>query len=247
MHTQQLSDRLKSLTRLGQSGAGELLNSFLKRGCAVCDRPASSPISKSFCLDCHRQLQQQIMQETPSKAAPAAAPFSITAVGAYDGTLKRAILALKYENRPDVAHFLGTALAQVWKTTQQQAKPLYALPIPLHKDRQRQRGYNQAALLARAFCQTNGIALIETGLVRSQATIPQHQLNLEARQQNLANVFEVDRSLAKRQKKLKQRGQSLKVVIVDDIYTTGATVQSAIGVLSRAGVAVVGVATVAKT
>ena len=246
MNTQPLSDRLKGLSRLGQIGAGELLNSFLNRGCAVCDRPASSPISKSFCIDCHRQLQQQITRKTRSKAAPTADPFSIATVGVYDGTLKRAILALKYENRPDIAQFLGAALAQSWQAPRRKDRPLYALPIPLHQARQQQRGYNQAALLARAFCQASGLSLIERGLVRSQATVPQHQLDLESRQQNLAGAFEINQSMIKLRAKFEKQGRSLEVVIVDDIYTTGATVQSAADVLARAGISVAGVATVAR-
>lgn len=248
MHTQRLSNGLKGLARLGKVGAGSLLNGFLNPGCAVCDRPVSANISQSFCLDCHRQIQQQIRQTVYQQATSAADPFSIAAVGAYDGPLKRAILALKYENRPDVAQFLGVALAKSWLATapHQQAQRTYVLPIPLHQDRWRQRGYNQAALLARAFCQTSGMALLETGLVRSKATVPQHQLGMEARQQNLQGVFEAGPSLRKLQGRLSRQGRPFNVVIVDDIYTTGVTVQSAAKVLTDTGIAVIGVAAVAR-
>ena len=99
----------------------------------------------------------------------------VIAFGHYSGSLKRAILAMKYGDRPDVAIPLGTALAQEWlsqqakqpgkqpvtqpvkqptsqRLTLQNHSNIYAVPIPLHADRQKSRGFNQAELIARAFC-----------------------------------------------------------------------------------------------
>ena len=180
-----------------------------------------------------------------SQAGASSDPLFVAALGAYDGVLKRAILSLKYENRPEVAQLLGAELGRQWLRMARSlpAKPLYALPIPLHSERQRQRGYNQAALLARSFCQVSGLTLLEHGLVRSQATVPQHQLGIEARQKNLEGVFEIGKSLHRYQ----SNASSLGVVLVDDIYTTGVTVQSAIEVLRHSGLSVLGTVVVAKT
>lgn len=230
---------LNTLSRLGKTGISSLLSSFLSQGCAVCDRPSPQP----FCTDCQRQLLSQIKSNRSKSLSPTTA-LPLETLSAYDGTLKRAILALKYENRPEVAQLLGTELGRRWAKRYRHShagQRLYALPIPLHQERQQQRGYNQAALLARSFCQTSGLTLLENGLMRSQATVPQHQLGLQARQQNLEGVFEIGKSLAQRQQK-----HSLGVVIVDDIYTTGATVQSAAEVLSQAGISAIGVAAVAR-
>ncbi len=226
------------LGQLRKAGSARLLNSFLHRGCAVCDRPTP----KSFCFDCQRQLQDQIRNRPQISAS--SEPLFVESLGAYDGVLKRAILSLKYENRPEVAQFLGAVLGRQWIEAARSlpAKPLYALPIPLHSERQQQRGYNQAALLARSFCRVSGLTLLENGLVRSQATVPQHQLGIEARQKNLEGAFAIGKSLQRRQAK----AGSLGVVLVDDIYTTGVTIQSAEKVLKRSGISVLGTVVVAR-
>ena len=230
--------RIRAIAQLGKAGSTRLLNSFLHRGCAVCDRPTP----KSFCTDCQRQLQDQIRHY--SQAGASSDPCFVASLGAYDGVLKRAILSLKYENRPEVAQFLGAELGRQWLKAARSlpAKPLYALPIPLHSERQRQRGYNQAALLARSFCQVSGLTLLEHGLVRSQATVPQHQLGIEARQKNLEGAFALGKSLHRQQAK----APSLGVVLIDDIYTTGVTVRSAAEVLKRSDVSVLGTVVVAR-
>ena len=226
---------IKTIGQIGKAGSARLLNSFLQSGCAACDRATPQPL----CVDCDRQLKAQIQRPLRTAATPQSP--QIAALGAYDGVLKRTILALKYENKPDVALFLGTELGQRW--TEADRRPACVLPIPLHASRQRQRGYNQAALLARSFCRASGLKLVENGLVRSQSTIPQHQLGLEARQQNLAGVFEIGKSL----NRLKAKRDSINVVLVDDIYTTGTTMQSAIGVLADAGISTIGLAVAART
>ena len=229
------SGKFRSIKDLATVGISSLLNSFLNQGCAVCDRPTSRP----FCPDCQRQLQSQISSD---RQLTKTAISQMATLGNYDGSLKRAILALKYENRPQVAQFLGSELGRYWSAVAKPSKDkLYALPIPLHQGRRQQRGYNQAALLARSFCQASGLALLEHGLGRSRATLPQHQLGLAARQQNLAGVFELSKSLTR----LRQKGP-LGVVVIDDIYTTGATVQSAADALNKANIPVVGVAAVAQ-
>lgn len=236
-----MRSQLTMLKQLGKAGSTDFLNSFLHRGCPVCDRPAP----QSFCTDCQRQIQNQIRSH-PQTSPSAESPF-VESLGAYDGVLKQAILSLKYKNRPDVAQFLGAALGQQWaKATLPTTRLCYAIPIPLHHQRQRQRGYNQAALLARSFCRVSELTLLENGLVRSQATTPQHQLGIEARQKNLEGAFEMGKSLWQRQAKARSQNKPLSVVLVDDIYTTGVTIQSAAAVLKSAGIAVLGTVVVAK-
>ena len=225
------------IEQLGRVGSRYILDSFLQKGCAVCDRAAAQP----FCIDCQRQLQAHINSYRPKSIA---SPFPTEALGAYDGALKRAILALKYEDRPKTAQFLGAELARKWMKALDPAKmkQICVVPIPLHTDRQRQRGYNQAALLAQSFCQISGLRLLENGLVRSQSTVPQHQLGLEARQQNLSGAFEVGRSL----QRLKVKTDAVDVLLIDDIYTTGVTVHNAAETLARAGISTIGVVVVAR-
>lgn len=232
--------------RLSKASFNTLKSVFLSRGCSICDRPTSY----SFCTDCSRQILQQTSKPAPSLNQPSNG-LSISALGAYSGALKRAILAMKYSDRPDVAQSLGTALAQHWQSQQstrsEDTNNLYVLPIPLHLKRQQSRGYNQAELIARSFCRVSRLPLLAHGLVRTQATKPQHELGLAARQQNLEQVFDIGSSLDKLVKRqVRHSHRKVAVWLIDDIYTTGATAQSAVRTLEHAGIAVMGMATVAR-
>jgi ComF family protein len=161
--------------------------------------------------------------------------------GRYEGALKRAIAALKYNNAPQLARPLGQALAQVWLASPMAAvKSVTVVPIPMHSEKQKQRGFNQAELLAAAFCDRTGLPLQRHGLVRIRATEAQFTLASAQREQNLAGAFQVNSSL------LQQRSVQ-KVLLLDDIYTTGATVRSAVEALQHHQIPVLGVAAIAKT
>lgn len=213
---------------------------FLNQPCPLCDRPTP----KTFCVDCDRQLFQSFQNKSPQKPANPRSPTAppITALGQYGGPLKQAISAMKYRNRPDVAFPLGAALAKRWNSQTHNPKPsaLYALPIPLHTDRQKSRGYNQAERIAAAFCKVSRLPLLPHGLQRIKSTQPQHSLGLTERQKNLTQVFQIGKTLQR------LAGQHPAILIIDDIYTTGATAQSAVHTLEEAGFPVMGIAVLAQ-
>ena len=240
--------------RLSQSGFKRATNLFLTQGCPVCDRPTA----QTFCPDCERQIYAHSQPDKlgEHRDAEGNCVLPVSALGRYRGPLKRAILAMKYGDRPEVAGPLGAALARQWLSHQKPTSPnthpknsggLYAVPIPLHADRQKSRGFNQAELIAQTFCQVSRLPLLAHGLVRVHATKPQHELGLLDRQQNLEQVFQVGQSLHQIAHRLSHRGaKNPTVLLVDDIYTTGATVQSAVDTLKKSRIAVVGIATVAR-
>ncbi|HEY9888332.1 MAG TPA: ComF family protein [Candidatus Obscuribacterales bacterium] len=208
-------------------------NLFLQQPCPLCDRPTP----QAPCAACWRQLQPCALGQ-PASSTAAALP--ILAWGQYQGLLKRAIAALKYEGQPHLAVPLGQALGHLWQqfpvTTRR--SPL-VVPIPMYADKQRERGFNQAALLAAAFCHQTGLPLVERGLVRQRATAPQFGLGLAARQQNLAGAFIIGPAF--------QRDRpSRPVFLIDDIYTTGTTALVAAATLRRHGISVCGVGAIAR-
>ncbi|WP_207223311.1 ComF family protein [Leptolyngbya iicbica] len=156
----------------------------------------------------------------------------------YQGALKRAIAALKYDQHPELALPLGSALGQRWQQSPLTRRSPLVVPIPMFAAKQRERGYNQAELIAKAFCHQTGLTLVRQGLVRQRATAPQFGLGMEARRQNLAGAFSMGKAF-------QQRPQQ-PVLLLDDIYTTGTTVQIAAQELRRCGISVCGVATVAR-
>ena len=212
-----------------------LLNLFLEAGCPLCQRPTS----KEFCQDCNKQLQRcQLSQHSQWRGE-----LAVLAWGMYGGTLKRAIAALKYENQPQIARPLGHWLAQAWLNSPHaysrgnRISPV-VVPIPLHADKQKQRGYNQAELLARSFCDTTELHLQPSGLARMRATEAQFGLPAQAREKNLAMAFELGLGFRRHQ-------PASPVLLVDDIYTTGATARSAARTLQQGGIRVCGLVAVA--
>ena len=111
------------------------------------------------------------------------------------------------------------------------------IPIPLHPKKLKERGFNQAELLARAFCRLTHYPLLTQGLVRVKNTAPLFNLNPQARQAMVWQSLQAGPKL---------RSVTQPVLLVDDIYTTGATVQEACRVLGQAGKVFLGLVVVAS-
>ncbi|MEL7142779.1 MAG: ComF family protein [Cyanobacteria bacterium J06573_11] len=235
-------ERLKSHT---QQSLSNWLDLIFNQACALCDRPTQN----TFCLDCQRQLQGTF-DTSLSKLQRADDTLPVHALAPYAGTLKQALAALKYNHRPRIGTALGIAAGQRWKTiaahpvahASRDAAP-YVIPIPLHLNRQVQRGYNQAEVIARAFCQTSGLSLMADGLSRVQDTLPQHQLGKQSRQDNLKGAFAISKRLLKKQASARK---PISVLLIDDIYTTGTTIGCAVQTLAKAKITTTGVVTIAR-
>lgn len=210
-----------------------LLALVLKSNCPLCGRSANTDL----CQGCLQQVQHCRLSQ------PAAAwqePLPVFAWGEYGGALKQSIAALKYRNHPQLARPLGHWLAQAWLDSPLAAtRSLVVVPIPMHPLKQQQRGFNQAELLAAAFCQRTGLPW-RRGLARSQATAALFGLSPAAREQTLAGAFELGSDFL-------YRHPAQSVLLLDDIFTTGATVRAAVQTLRQHQIAVHGVVALAKT
>jgi ComF family protein len=157
------------------------------------------------------------------------------ACGLYEGALRASILALKRE--ASVARRLLETLRQ----TQQRAPLAEAdliVPVPLHPSRERERGFNQALVLARQLARATKLPLDEHTLVRRVHT-ERHRAGMDARarRDSVAAAFEVRRS---------ESIAGRRVLLIDDVFTTGATVSECAAVLKSAGAAEVCVLTIAR-
>jgi ComF family protein len=208
-----------------------LLDIFLQSQCPLCQRSAA----QVMCPDCRQRLQQCQLSETGFSAQEA---LPVVAWGEYGGALKRAIATLKYDNHPELARPLGQWLAQSWLNAPLTNQSITVVPIPMHPDKVAQRGFNQAELIAQSFCEAADLPFKRHGLARVQATEAQFKLSPQAREQNLAEAFDLGKDF------LRQRPAGT-VLLLDDIYTTGATVRSAARVLRRQQISVCGVGVVA--
>jgi ComF family protein len=157
--------------------------------------------------------------------------------GLYGGTLKRAIAVMKYENQSQIARPLGQWLGEAWLLNSPKLNSqVVVVPIPLHKSKLKQRGYNQAALIAQSFCQTTGLKLNLNGLERVRETKAQFGLSASERAKNLAAAFVVGQGF---------RRPDASVLLIDDIYTTGATAAAAVQTLRQCEISVLGLVAVA--
>jgi ComF family protein len=166
--------------------------------------------------------------------------------GIYRGALRHLILELKFHRRERLARRLGGFLAHTWKTLEGFAngEPFLIVPVPLFHVRERERGFNQARLLAEGLRRQLGMmqggpaAKIETTLLaRTRATRPQTRLKFQQRMENVRGAFAVAKP-----------GQALgrQIVLVDDVMTTGATLSACASALKKSGAARVYALTVAR-
>jgi ComF family protein len=155
----------------------------------------------------------------------------------YEGALKEAIHRFKYEGVLPLRRVLGDLLLPVLKAMRREHPVDVLVPIPLHIRRLRERGYNQALILVRELNKRTGIPYQERALAKIKDTPMQISLKKRERGKNLKGVFEV---------KDPEAIQGKAVVLVDDVYTTGATVNECARTLLKAGAKQVAALTVAR-
>ena len=160
------------------------------------------------------------------------------AVLRYDAAARGVILAFKHGDRLDMAPTFGQWLARVSRTSLGEVDAV--APVPLHRWRLITRRYNQAAVLAAALARDLGVPHLPDLLARRRATPSQGGLDRAARRANVAGAFAVRE---RRQAAIKGR----RVLLVDDVMTTGATVNACAKTLLRQGAASVAVAVLART
>ncbi len=183
--------------------------------CIQCNRAGSL-----LCVSCQSELPPSpVVCEADSPLRQQRA----TAI--YQGGLRKAIHAFKYENQYSFANVLSQRLHLEYQQASWNATLFTA--APLHPNRLRSRGYNQAALLAERVAQRAGKPFSGTALRRIRETQSQVGLSAQERMGNVADAFEADPSIVSNQ----------HIVIVDDVYTTGATLKSCASALRKAGAA----------
>ncbi len=231
-----------------------MLALLLPASCVVCSGELTESLSGGVCGGCWRALEPW----TGAVCSRCGLPLASRAVmagslcaecrlerphydfarsyGIYAGKLRKAVLELKFHRRERLGVRLGRLLAEPWFALQAALgfdEPWLVLPVPLHRWRERERGYNQAGLLAdglaralRGRTASAGFRLDSKALERKRPTAPQSGLSVQARRENVRSVFTVTAP-----KRLHDRD----VILVDDVMTTGATASACAAELKRAG------------
>jgi len=176
-----------------------------------CGRPLNDD-TKEYCRECRRR---------DHLFSQGCAPFL------YRRGIPASMMRFKYGSRPEYGEFYGKA---IWSFAGRQLrawKPDVIVPVPLHRSRYRKRGYNQAALIAAELSKLSGIPMDEKLVVRTRKTAPQKGLTGSGRRKNLRDAFRVTEH--------GQKTMPRTILLVDDIYTTGSTIDALAEVLKRAG------------
>jgi ComF family protein len=165
---------------------------------------------------------------------PAAAGASL---GPYEGSLRAVLHELKYRGRRRVAARLADEMLAAEAVRRLLTADAVLVPVPLHPRRRRERGFNQSELIADALARRRGLRVAAGALVRRRDTSAQAGLTAAARRANVEGAFAV---------RQRARVAGRPVVLVDDVFTTGATARGCARVLREAGAAEVRVLTVAR-
>lgn len=191
--------------------------------CSACLSTARAP-RPPLCPLCGRTVA-----DTPG-ACPACAAgrgpkalSSIRAAATHEGAVRDGVLALKYRGQRRLADPLGAMLAAAVRASGE--LPDVVVPVPLHGHRRRERGYNQAELLARSCARRLGVPCETKVLVRRRATPPQVGLSSIERRSNVAGAFELASPAAA------GRIAGKRVLVIDDVTTTGSTLDAAAAAL----------------
>lgn len=164
-----------------------------------------------YCFDCMRIPKSYV------KGFP---------VYAYSGSIKDSLASFKYNNKREYALFYATSIFDSYKEQLLRIGIDGIIPVPVHKSRLRKRGYNQAYLIANELGRLLNIRVYKDVVKRVIKTAPQKELNDKERIKNLKSAF-----------KIALDGVQLKkVLIVDDIYTTGATIEAITHLLLEVGI-----------
>jgi len=214
------------------------------RDCSVCgtcwDKAVNLRLQPPWCPSCG--LPFQIPSQDEGHLCGACSlqtpPFSgARSFGYYAAQLSRLVQAFKFERRRNLARPLAALLAAACLETWGREDFELAVPVPLHPRRRRERGFNQSVLLAAALQEQLMLPYSEAPLGRTRDTLPQVGLSDAQRYRNLRSAFRCDQPGLIRGK---------RVLLIDDVMTTGATAASATEALLAAGARSVSVLTVAR-
>lgn len=229
-----------ALRQIGKKAGETVLRLLYPPRCALCDtiltgqesgccsscRKKLPWVLQPFCMQCgkpvggwEREYCDDCMH-TRHWYDQGAAAFT------YTGAMRRSVYRMKTENRRDYLDFYAEAMAAVLQKHLRSWKPELLLPVPMHWKKRQRRGYNQAELLAKKISGLTGIPMDRKRICCTRAHTAQKQLGRQERMQNLKGSFALKRPV-----------EGLRrVVLIDDVYTTGSTVDALAELLKKAGI-----------
>lgn len=178
--------------------------------CMRCSKPVASQ-EIEYCMDCAKQKHKY------NKGI---------SLLLYDDCVKQSIANYKYHNRRDFAKSYSALMIQEMGEIWKEWNCDIVMPVPVHRKKKRKRGFNQAELIAKAIAEYLKIPCETKLLVRCKNTLPQKEFTPEERRKNLEKAFKIMENVV----------EYKKVLLIDDIYTTGSTIDACAVALRKSGV-----------
>ena len=194
---------------------GSRLKAIKEPRCKKCSKPIDTE-EKEYCHDCENKRYHYTNG------------FSLWI---YDDCMKKSIADFKYHGRREYGKFYVQELVKNFHNDIMRISPDILVPVPIHKSKQMQRGYNQADILAKELGKILNIPVLSNLLRRDKNTLPQKQLNDKERLKNLEKAFTFDEV-----ERMRYNDIIHTAILVDDIYTTGSTIEACTNVLIKNGV-----------
>ena len=196
----------------------------------ICDecREDLKLITEPYCIKCGKPIRDETVRMCRECSAGTDRYEYVRgrALYEYDEALKSSLYRFKYGGRREYARFYAEMMANVLGEQIIKWMPQALIPIPVHKSRLRQRGYNQAAVLAQELSRIISVPVREDILQRCEKTRVQKELSAYERQNNLKKALKI----------IHYDVELKNIVLIDDIYTTGSTINAAASCLRDVGV-----------
>ncbi len=201
--------------------------------CGICGKLNTNYL----CRRCEKQLENQAIWEITQNKNPYIYFDERIAIFSYNSLIRNKILEYKFHEKSYLYKTFVNFLIKNQKLFQKIKSYDIIIPVPISKKRQKERGYNQSLLVAKEIAQKSNIPVETNCIYKAKHTIEQSKLNREEREKNAQDVYEIIN---------KKILENKKILLIDDIYTTGNTVNSCSKVLQNGNPKKIGILVLAK-
>lgn len=208
----------------------EIVSPKEQRICKTC-KDKLIYISEPYCMRCGKPIEneeEEFCSDCEHKHYHFERGF---AVWVYNEAMKKSIAGFKYHNKKEYATFYIQEILRGYDYQLRRLSIDAIIPVPIHKSKYLERSFNQAELLARGIGKELGIPVIRDMLIRGKKTVPQKTLSDKERLRNLSEAFELNNKLLSM-----DLAHIRTVLLVDDIYTTGSTIEACTNCLKSHGI-----------
>lgn len=207
--------------------------------CGICEKISKDALCPKCNLELKKQAEVNILQKEEIEENIKKEKYfeELMYIFKYEGQVRKLILDYKFNEKSYLYKTFVNFLLKNEKIFENIKKYDKIIPVPISKKRNKERGYNQSMLIAEEIANKTNLELVNNCLIKTKNIIEQSKLNKEDRQQNIQGVYSLQNERLITNK---------KILLVDDIYTTGSTVNECCKILQQANPKTIGVLVLAK-